>query len=211
MPDDRVRPGSQGAGDEDRKGGFDLVAIASSAGGISALRTLLTDFPAEFPVPVLIVQHLDPRHQTVIAEVIGRHASLPVTIAKDGEKIRPGAVFVAPPDNHLLVDDSGTLTLSHSALVHFLRPSADLLFESVAGAYGRRAIACVLTGTGADGAMGVSAVKARGGTVIVQDPQTADFAGMPSAALGTGDVDFVLPLEEIAGVIVNLVGPGRNG
>lgn len=211
MPDDRVHPGPQGAGDEDKRAGFDLVAIASSAGGISALRTLLTGLPADFPVPVLIVQHLDPRHQTVIAEVIGRHASLPVTIAKDGEKIRPGAVFVAPPDNHLLVDDSGMLTLSHSALVHFLRPSADLLFESVAGAYGRRAIACVLTGTGADGAMGVSAVKARGGTVIVQDPQTADFAGMPSAALGTGDVDFVLPLEEIAGVIVNLVGPGRNG
>lgn len=86
-----------------------------------------------------------------------------------------------------------------------MRPSADLLFESVAGAYGARAIACVLTGTGSDGAMGVDAVKSRGGTVIAQDPVTAEFKGMPQAAVDTGAVDFVLPLAEISGVIRGLV------
>ena len=114
-------------------------------------------------------------------------------------------VYVAPPNRHLLVGGAGMLSLSDSELVHFVRPSADLLFESMAGAYGARAIACVLTGSGRDGAMGVTAVKARGGTVIAQDPASAEFAGMPQAAVGTGMVDFVLPLEEIAGVIGALV------
>lgn len=189
---------------------FEIVAIASSAGGVSALRDLLHALPPQFPVPVVVVQHLDPRHETVIAEVIGRRASLTVKVAEDEESMKPGVVYVAPPDHHLLVNAQGTLTLTHTALVHFVRPSADLLFESVAGAYGARAIACVLTGTGRDGAMGVSAVKSRGGTVIAEDPQTAEFRGMPDAAVATGDVDFVLPLDEIADVITRLVAAGRT-
>ncbi|MGW2817409.1 chemotaxis protein CheB [Streptomyces sp. NPDC001415] len=184
---------------------YDIVAVASSAGGIHGLGVLLGALGAEFPVPVLIVQHLDPRHRTVIAEVLARRMSLPVKLAEDGEHAEPGVVYVAPPDRHLLVGPEGTLSLSRSELVHFLRPSADLLFESVAGAYGPRAIACVLTGTGSDGAMGVDAVKSRGGTVIAQDPETAEFKGMPEAAVRTGAVDFVLPLEEIAAVIRGLV------
>ena len=190
---------------------FEILAVASSAGGISALRNLLGGLPADFAVPVVVVQHLDPRHQTVIAEVIGRHTALHVKLADADESIKPGVVYVAPPDRHLLVNASRTLSLSHSALVHFVRPSADLLFESVAGAYGAGVIACVLTGTGGDGAMGVRAVKACGGTVIAQDPRTAEFAGMPEAAIATGDVDFVLPVEEIGDVVVGLVEAGRAG
>lgn len=114
-------------------------------------------------------------------------------------------MYIAPPNYHLLVEAHGVLSLSSSELVHFVRPSADLLFESVAGAYGPTAIACVLTGTGRDGAMGVSAVKSRGGTVIVQDPDDAEFNGMPVAAVATGAADLVLPLDEIAGVIQSLV------
>jgi two-component system, chemotaxis family, protein-glutamate methylesterase/glutaminase len=91
-----------------------------------------------------------------------------------------------------------------------VRPSADLLFESVAGAYGPRAVACVLTGTGRDGAMGVSAVKSRGGTVIVQDPESAEFAGMPEAAVAGCEVDFVLPLDEIGSIVRGLVDVGAQ-
>jgi two-component system, chemotaxis family, protein-glutamate methylesterase/glutaminase len=190
---------------------FEILAVASSAGGISALRNLIGGLPRDFAVPVVVVQHLDPRHQTVIAEVIGRHTALHVKLAEADESIKPGVVYVAPPDRHLLVNSSRTVSLSHSALVHFVRPSADLLFESVAGAYGAGVIACVLTGTGSDGAMGVRAVKACGGTVIVEDPRTAEFAGMPAAAVATGDVDFVLPVEEIGDVVVGLVEAGRAG
>ncbi|MFI6661083.1 chemotaxis protein CheB [Streptomyces sp. NPDC050523] len=189
---------------------FEVVAVASSAGGIHGLVTLLGSLDAEFPVPILAVQHLDPRHRTVIAEVLDRRTDLDVKLAEDHERTTPGTVYIAPPDRHLLVSPGGLLTLTDSEVVHFVRPSADLLFESVAGAYGPRAIACVLTGTGRDGATGVNAVKSRGGTVIVQDPGSAEFRGMPDAAVGTGSVDFVLPLEEIAAVISGLVEAKRQ-
>ncbi len=186
---------------------YDVVAVASSAGGIGALSRLLTALPDDLPVPLLIVQHLDPRHETVIADVLQRRSRMPVKLAEDGELARPGVAYVAPPNRHLLVGADGVLHLSESELVHFVRPSADLLFESVAGAYAERAIACVLTGTGSDGAMGITAVRSRGGTVIVEDPATAEFRGMPDAAAATGDVDFQLPLEEIGGVLDGLVHP----
>jgi len=159
---------------------------------------------------VVVVQHLDPRHKTIIAEVLSRRAKLPVVLATDGERANAGTIYVAPPNHHLLVEAEGVLVLSSSELVHFLRPSADLLFESVAGAYGPRAIACVLTGTGSDGAMGASAVKSRGGTVIVEDPELAEFKGMPEAAVAAGAVDLTLPLDEIAQVIRGLVEAERT-
>jgi two-component system chemotaxis response regulator CheB len=190
---------------------YEIVAIAASAGGITALGQVLGELPADFPVPVLVVQHLDPRHRTVIADVLGRRTPITVKLAESEERVRHGVVYVAPPNFHLLVNSSGVLTLTSSELVHFVRPSADLLFESVAGAYGDRSVACVLTGTGRDGAMGVVAVKSRGGTVIVQDPASAAFAGMPEAAVAAGTVDFVLPLEEIGPVIRGLVLGGSGG
>jgi two-component system, chemotaxis family, protein-glutamate methylesterase/glutaminase len=189
---------------------YRIVAVASSAGGITALGHLLAGLPAGLAVPVVIVQHLDPRHQTVIADVLGRRSNLPVKLAAAGERPRPGTAYVAPPNHHLLVGAGGLFSLSSSELVHFVRPSADLLFESVAATYGNRAIAVVLTGSGSDGAMGVTAVKARGGTVIVQDPETADFKGMPEAAVATNAGDFVLPLEEIAAVVHALVQAGTR-
>ncbi len=190
---------------------YEVVAIASSAGGLQALNKVIGRLPRGFRVPVLVVQHLDPRHETVIADVLGRRTELDVKLAEHGEHARPGVVYIAPPDRHLLVEADGHLALTDSELVHFVRPSADLMFESVAGSYGARAIACVLTGTGSDGAMGVSAVKARGGTVLVEDPASAEFSGMPDAAVATGAVDFVLGLDEIAPVIVGLVNAGRSG
>lgn len=191
---------------------YSIVAIASSAGGIQALSVLLGALGPDLPVPVLIVQHLDRRHRTVLAEILARRTVLRVKLAEAEEHALPGTIYIAPPDRHLLVGPDGSLTLTSTELVHFVRPSADLLFESVAGAYGPEAIACVLTGTGRDGAMGVDAVKSRGGTVIAQDPLTAEFPGMPQAAVDTQAVDFVLPLEEIATVVRGLVEPrGSDG
>ena len=188
-----------------RPDGFDVVAIAASAGGIHALSEVLGGLPVDFPVPVLVVQHLDRRHRTLIAEVLGRRTGMELKLAVDLERARSGVVYVAPPDHHMLVGRGSMLRLTDTELVHFVRPSADLLFESVAGAYGDRAIAVVLTGTGVDGAMGVEAVKTRGGTVIVEDPETAEFSGMPNAAVGAHVVDFVLPLAQIASALRRLV------
>ncbi len=185
--------------------GFDIVMLAASAGGLAALSDVLSALPADFPVPVVVVQHLDPRHRSLMAEILHRRTNLNVEEATDGAKLEPSTVYIAPPDEHLLVTPDGSLNLSHTALVHFVRPSADLLFESGAGAFPGRAIGVVLTGSGSDANMGVRAIAQTGGTVIVQDPQTAEFSGMPQAAINTGGVDFVLNLEEIGPALGALV------
>ena len=185
---------------------FDIVALASSAGGLTALSTVLSALPADFPATMVVVQHLDPRHRSLMADILERRTSLRVKQAAEGDCLEPSTIYIAPPDRHLLVNVDGTLSLSQSELVHFVRPSADLLFESVAASYRDRAIAVVLTGTGSDGVMGVQAIKKMGGTVIAQDEKTAEFFGMPGAAIHTGSVDFVLPLDEIGAALVTLVG-----
>jgi two-component system, chemotaxis family, protein-glutamate methylesterase/glutaminase len=189
-------------------GGFDIVALASSAGGLTALSQVLSGLPDDFPASVVIVQHLDPRHRSLMADILSRRTRLQVSQAREGDCLAAGHVYIAPPDRHLLVIPGGTLSLSLSELVHFVRPSADLLFESVAASYKDRAIAVVMTGTGSDGSMGVQAIKKMGGTVIVQDEKSSEFFGMPSAAIASGSVDFILPLEEIASALVTLVVPG---
>jgi two-component system, chemotaxis family, protein-glutamate methylesterase/glutaminase len=184
---------------------FEIVAIAASAGGLTALSRVLSNLPATFGAAIVAVQHLDPRHRSLLAEIIGRRSSLPVHQAVNGSHVRPGQVYLAPPDHHLLINRDGSISLTHTELVNFVRPSADLLFESVAASYGKRAIAVVLTGSGRDGSMGVTAIKQRGGTVIAQDEASSEFNGMPSAATRTGVVDFVLPLDEIAAALRTLV------
>jgi len=188
---------------------FDVVALAASAGGLTALSRVLADLPAHFPL-ALLVQHLDPRHRSLMAEILGRRTALQVKQAEEGDRIIPGMVYLAPPDRHLLVNPDGTLTLSQTELVHFVRPSADLLFESVAATSKQRAIAVVLTGTGSDGNMGVQAIKKMGGTVIAQNEQTSEFFGMPSAAIQTGCVDFILPLDEIPMALLTLAVRGKE-
>jgi two-component system chemotaxis response regulator CheB len=190
---------------------YDVVALASSAGGIAALGRVLGSLPEKFPAAIVVVQHLDPRHRSLMADVLRRRTTLSVVQAEDGQRMDPGTVYVAPPDRHLLVNPDGTLSLSQSELVHFVRPSADLLFESVAASYKHRTIAVVLTGTGSDGSMGIAAIKKMGGTVIVQDAESSEFFGMPSAAIKSGHADFVLPLDEIPSALTTLVMKRRVG
>jgi two-component system chemotaxis response regulator CheB len=184
---------------------FDIVAFAASAGGVFALTETLGKLPGDFPATIVVVQHLDPRHRSLMPQIFGRRSNLPVYQAIEGMHVEPGNVYLAPPDRHLLINRDGSVSLTQTELVNFVRPSADLLFESVAAAYGERAIAVVLTGAGKDGSMGVTAIKKKGGTVIVQDEATSEFFGMPSAAIRTGTVDFVLSIDEIPGALLTLV------
>lgn len=184
---------------------FDVVALAASAGGLTAISRILSALPADFPAAIVIVQHLTPRHRSLMADILSRRTLLQVKQAAEGDCLSPATVYIAPPNRHLLVNPDGTLSLSQSELVHFVRPSADLLFESVAASYRHCAIAVVLSGTGSDGAMGVQAIKKMGGTVISQDEESAEFFGMPNAAIQTGNVDFVLSLDEISSALVTLV------
>jgi two-component system chemotaxis response regulator CheB len=183
---------------------FDVVAIGASAGGIEALHSLIGALPLSFPAAVLIVQHMDPRRKSFLAELLGRHSKLAVRAAIDGELVQPGTVRIAPPDMHLIARD-GRLVLTDTKPVHFSRPSVDQLFASIADEYGPRAIGIILTGSGVDGAAGVRAMKAKGGTIIVQDPASAAHDGMPRAARATGCADFTLALIDIGPAVENLV------
>jgi two-component system, chemotaxis family, protein-glutamate methylesterase/glutaminase len=185
--------------------GFEIVALAASAGGLKALTEVLAALPRDFPAALVVVQHLDPRHRSLMAEILGRRTALLIKEAREGDALERGVALIAPPNHHLLVNAGGKVSLSQTELVHFVRPSADLLFESTAASYRERAIAVVLTGSGRDGAMGVKAIKKMGGTVIVQDEKTAEFFGMPGAAQQTGLADFVLPLGEIAPALRTLL------
>src|SRR5213078_1544869 len=189
--------------------GFDVVALAASAGGLNALTHVLAALPPDFPAALVVVQHLDRRHRSVMADILARKCRLPVKEAVEGEPLQAGRAYIAPPDRHLLVTPDHSISLTQTELVHFVRPSADLLFESVAASYKERAIAVVLSGSGGDGSMGVKAIKKMGGTVLAQDQRTSEFFGMPGAAIHSGSVDFVLPLEEIAPALVTLVMKGQ--
>ncbi len=184
-------------------GAIGAVAVAASAGGLDAVGRVLGDLPADLPVPVLVVQHLDPRHESQLASILARRTSLSVTVVRGGEVLERGTVYIAPPDHHLVVDSDGRLALSQSPPVRFVRPSADRLFESLAARAGLRVLAVVLTGSGSDGADGVRAVRQAGGEVIAQSD--ARFPSMPDAAIATGCVELTVPLERIGAVIARLV------
>ena len=182
-----------------------MVALGASAGGLNALTRVLSGLPADFPAALVVVQHLDRRHRSLMVEILAKRTQLEVRQAAEGDELRAGRVVIAPPNHHLLVNAGGRLSLAQTELVHFVRPSADLLFESTAAAYRERAIAVILSGSGQDGAMGVRAIKKMGGTVIVQDTKNAEFPGMPEAALATGAADFVLAVDEIAPALQRLL------
>ena len=184
-----------------------MVALAASAGGFAALLEVIGALPADFPVPVLVVQHLNPRARSFMAEILARHARLAVKQAEDGERLRPGTVYVAPPDHHLLVSAGGVVELTHTGLVRYVRPAADPLFSSLAASFGPGAVAVVLSGSGEDGADGARAIAQSGGTVIAQ--AGARFPGMPDATIRTGGAVRVLPLPEIAGALCELAGGGE--
>src|SRR4028118_1895008 len=181
-----------------------VVAIAASWGGIRALSEILSALPADFPAAIVVVQHLSSLYRSYMPELLNRRTPLRVKHAEAGELLLPRTVYIAVPGKHLLVNMAGTFSLSDAAKVNFVRPAADKLFASVATTYKSRAIAVVLTGRQSDGLMGVLAIKKHGGMVIAQDEATSECFDMPKAAISTGKVDWVLPLEAIASMLVNL-------
>lgn len=174
-----------------------LVAIGASLGGTSALRSLLGALPADFGAALAVVLHRGRQSDDALIRFLQGDCRLPVEEAQDKTLIVPGRVCVAPAGYHLLVEGHH-LALSTEAPVAYARPSIDVLFESAADACGSEAAGVVLTGAGQDGAAGLAAIKRRGGLTVVQSPETAERSDMPRAALQTGMIDEVLPLERIA-------------
>ena len=182
---------------------FPLVAIGASAGGLAACRKLLNALPADNGMAFVLVQHLDPSHDSMLVTLLAGNTAMPVVQATDGMAIEREHVYVIPPGVYLSVDEKAALRLSRPQARHGMRLPFDFLLNSLARECGARTVCVVLSGTGADGAVGLKAVKAKGGLVIAQEVGEADYDGMPQSAIATGDVDLVLPAAKIAEALVS--------
>lgn len=175
---------------------YDLVVIGASLGGLPALQQVLGCLPVSFEAAVAICQHRRADYGSRLADLLGNACKLPVEEPNDKAELRPGVVYLAPPDYHMLVE-RGWISLSTDEPILFARPAIDVLFETAAEAYGQRTLGVLLTGASEDGAAGLLAIKKVGGTTIVQDPETAVSPIAPRAALARFVPDFVLPLGSI--------------
>lgn len=183
---------------------FQAVAIGVSSGGMQALKILLGQLPADFPLPLLVVQHISPDAGDGLAKLLDELCDIRVKEADEQDRICPGTVYLAPANYHLLVEPGGTLELSADPPVSYARPSIDVLFESAAAAYGSALIGVVLTGANFDGSQGLKTLKQQGGVAIVQDPADAAARQMPLSALAATEVDYVAPLDGIATLLKQL-------
>lgn len=182
-----------------------IVALGASTGGPPAVGQFLSQLPPDFPVPILIVQHISRGFARGFVEWLGGLSPLPVYLASHHETIWRGCVYVAPDDLQMGVASSGKIELSHAPPEHYLRPSASYLFRSVAETYGAAAAGILLTGMGTDGADGLKLIKDAGGTTFAQDKESSVVHGMPGEAIRLGAVDFVLPPAVIAATLVDLI------
>lgn len=192
---------------------IDVVAIGVSTGGPNALATLLPELPADFPVPVLIVQHMPPLFTKHLADRLTVQTALQVKEAVAGAPLRPSQVWVAPGDFHMQVKRTASavqLDLHQESAENFCRPAADVLFRSVAQVYGSHALAVVMTGMGHDGFRGCGAIQQAGGQVVVQDQATSVVWGMAGSVANAGLADKVLPLHQLAPEIMTRVKIGRG-
>jgi two-component system chemotaxis response regulator CheB len=189
---------------------IEAIVVGGSAGALQALGVLLAALPRDCAVPVAVVVHLPPTRPSHLARVLATKSTLPVSEAEDKEAAAPGRVYVAPPNYHLLIERGRTFALSADALLHFSRPSIDVLFESAAEAYGAALAAIVLSGASEDGAGGLAAVERRGGAALVQAPQEAAAPQMPRAAIARARTARVLPLAELAALLADWARPAPS-
>jgi two-component system chemotaxis response regulator CheB len=181
----------------------DLIVIGASAGGIEPLVQLVSDLPPDLPAAVCVVVHIPPTASSRLHLILGRRTSMTVSVAEDGEVLRRRCVYIAPPDQHVLLDGA-TIRLSRGPRENYSRPSIDVLFRSAAVAAGPRAIGVLLSGTLSDGVAGMRAIGAVGGLTVVQDPDDALFREMPERAASSVDLDHVVPAAELGSLLGRL-------
>ncbi len=186
------------------------IVMGVSAGGLHALQQILPHLPADFSLPVMVVQHRAADSHGFLAELLNARCAIEVREANMNEVLRGGVVYLAPADYHLLVENAETLALSIDPPVHYSRPAIDVLFESAADIFCDQLVAVVLTGANSDGSQGARCVKALGGRVIVQDPASAEVDTMPAATLSAVSVDHILSLEEIGPYLAGLHGSSHE-
>ncbi len=187
------------------KSKIQLAVIASSTGGPGVLATILSQLPADFPVPVLIVQHITSGFGQGLAAWLNQLTPLQVKMARNADEPLPGQVLLAPDDYHMQVNSMGLIALNKSSPIHGLRPAADILFHSVARVYGATAVGVILTGMGSDGAEGLKAIREAGAHTIAQSQESCVVFGMPAVAISLGAAEQVLPANQIAAALTALM------
>lgn len=187
-----------------------VVVIGASAGGVEALTRVVTSLPPDLDAAVLVVMHLAATARSVLPQILSRAQTLGATYPINGQRLQSGRIYVAPPDFHLMVGENDRLILMKGPRENGCRPAVDPLFRSAALHYRERAIGIVLSGTLDDGSAGLAAIKAAGGTAIVQTPEDSLFAGMPNNAIDSVDVDFICPAAEIGSVVARILDEGRK-
>jgi two-component system, chemotaxis family, protein-glutamate methylesterase/glutaminase len=187
-----------------------VVAMAASTGGPAALQQILSELPADFALPILVVQHIGSGFVDGLVQWLNAVCSLHVKRAMEGDLLAPHTVYVAPDDRHLGVSSRSRIVLSESGPIDGFRPSATFLFESVGRAFGSSAIHVILTGMGRDGVCGLKVARQCQGTILAQDQASSVVFGMPGAAIDAGLADCILPLPSIADQLINLAYRSRN-
>ena len=182
---------------------YKIILIGVSAGGMEALKTILFILPVDFPLPILVVQHLNASSDDFLAQFLNAECRMHVKEADEKEKIIAGSIYIAPANYHMLIEDDKTISLSMSEPVNYARPSIDVLFETAADVYFDSTIGIILTGASSDGSNGLKKVKDYHGLTIVQDPETAVAKIMPFSAIEKVNVDFILPLNKIGKFLIS--------
>lgn len=184
---------------------YEAIVVGVSAGGLQALSQIFKKLPADYPIPVIVVQHRSKDERTLLEEVLQEKVNLKIKQADEKEKIVSKCVYFAPPDYHLLIERNHTFSLSFDPLINYSRPSIDVLFETAAVVYQQALLGIILTGANSDGAHGIKMIRRYGGTTIAQDPRTASYAAMPEAAIKTGSIQHIFDLRQIEDFLTTLV------
>jgi two-component system chemotaxis response regulator CheB len=183
--------------------GRDIIVVGASAGGVEALGALVRGLPADLPAAVFVVLHVPPHGTSVLPNILRRAGPLPADHARDGEEIKPGRIYIGPPDFHMLIKN-GSIRLARGPTENSHRPAIDPLFRTAARRYGRRVVGVVLSGVLDDGTAGLLAIKGQGGLAIVQHPDDALYPGMPQSALDVVSIDYTLPVADIGPLLARL-------
>lgn len=183
---------------------YQAIVIGVSSGGINALKSIFSVLPADFSIPIIVVQHVSPRSDNKWIKLLSDKCNLFLKEADEKEKIKKGNVYIAPPNYHLLIEKNKTFSLTIDERVNFARPAIDVLFDSAAEVFKNKLIGVILTGSSSDGTLGLKKIKEYGGLTIAQDPETAESAFMPTSAIADVQVDYILPLDGIADLLIKI-------
>jgi len=183
---------------------YKAVVIGASAGGFHALKELIPKLPKEFSMPVFVVQHISPTSDNYMAQFLNKLSNLIVKEADEKEDIKPGYVYISPPNYHMLIEEDNTISLSTEGKMNYSRPSIDILFDTAAMTYGERLIGIVLTGANNDGAEGLLKIKNGGGYCIVQEPSEAEANAMPLAAIKKSKPNKIMKLDNIVALLIDM-------